>query len=262
MEQGNVYKLFNGGNQPLDGINPGTGAAYPLYWQNPLLRPPSTGQQVIPRPPALYWSEPTIPVLLCPSAPSPESYVTVLMSVNYGTKGVDWNAAYNTTGAHVYSSEPGALVMGRSNYVGIGGYYGPSLYAQYAGLFTYKSRNSIAKVPDGTSNTAMFGEMVGGWITWGGGGGIPDGVSGVAWTCGFNYTGFANPSPCGSTCAPNDPRGTYWWAFGSDHAGNILNICFGDGSVRQITSSIQFYPTWIGLTGYRDGIVISNDGQP
>jgi prepilin-type N-terminal cleavage/methylation domain-containing protein/prepilin-type processing-associated H-X9-DG protein len=259
IEQGNVYKLWNGGNQPLANNN-ATGGTYALYWQNPAVRPPSTGQQVIPRPPALYWSEPTIPVFICPAAPDPASYVTVLMSVNYGTIGVDWNAAYvppgyPPQGAHVFSSEPGALVIGRSNYLGIGGYYAPSLFGQYVGLFTYKSKNSIAKVPDGTSNTAMFGEHVGAFIKWGGGGGIPDGVSGAAWTCGFNYTGFGTPSPDGS-------QGTHWAQFGSDHTGNIVNICFGDGSVRQVTPSIQFYPTWVGLTGYRDGILISNDGQP
>jgi prepilin-type N-terminal cleavage/methylation domain-containing protein/prepilin-type processing-associated H-X9-DG protein len=260
FEQANVYKLWNGGQAPLGGINPGTGNPYTFWYQNPLNRPPSTGTQTIPRPPALYAAEPSIPVLLCPAAPDPASYVTVLMTVNYGTAGADFTAG-GPSGAHVFSSEPGALVLGRTNYLGIGGYYAPSQFPQYAGLFTYLSKNSIGKVPDGTSNTALFGEHVGGYIVWGGGGGIPDGVSGAAWMCGFNYTGFGTPSAVGSQNTSNNPPAGNWFTFGSDHTGNIINVCFADGSVRQVSPSITF-GAWVALTGYRDGIVITNDGSP
>jgi prepilin-type N-terminal cleavage/methylation domain-containing protein/prepilin-type processing-associated H-X9-DG protein len=266
LEQANVYKLWNGGVAPLAG-------ASTLYYQNPTIRPPTTGTDTIPRPPALYATEPTIPVLLCPSAPDPGSYVTVMMSVDYTngpaphTNGQDYNAA--APYGHLFSSAPGRLVLGRNNYLGSGGYIGNTVAPQYNGLFTYQSRNSIAKVPDGTSNTLLFCEYVGGNINWNGSGGIPNGISGASWACGFNYTGFSpdgvsgNISPVGSVGqCPGYTDGTgCYFTFGSDHTGHIINVCYADGSVRQVTPQIPWF-TFVCLSAFRDGNVITNDGSP
>jgi prepilin-type processing-associated H-X9-DG protein len=155
--------------------------------------------------------------------------------------------------AHYFSSEPGALVLGRCNYLGSGGYYAPSLYPQLAGLFTYRSDTSIAKVPDGTSNTFMFIEYAGGWINWGGGGGIPDGWDGAHWSCAFNYTGFGTPATYINSNNAGAKAGDFSWAlFGSRHTGNICNIAYADASVRAVTPQIDF-GTWVSLSGYRDG---------
>jgi len=251
-----VFNMWNGGVTPL--ANNGT-TSYNLYYQNPNIRPPTTSTPVIPRPPALYASEPTIPMLLCPAAPTPQSYNTVCMMVNYGTAGSDFppTAAANT---HLFSSYPGGLVMARCNYLGSGGYYAPSQYASMAGLFTYQSANTLARVPDGTSNTFLFCEFVGGTINWGGSGGIPNGVSGAAWTCGFNYTGWGPPSKTGSQDDPPGSGNSYWYSFGADHTAKILNVCYADGSVRMISPSIDFN-TWVYLSGYQDGVVIGQNGQ-
>jgi prepilin-type N-terminal cleavage/methylation domain-containing protein len=237
IEQDNVFKNFSFDTR------------YAIWYQNPLNRPPSTGSMTIPRPPAMYGSEATIPTLQCPAAPDPTQYATVLMEVFYGTPGKDYPAAYGPGNAHVFSSCPGCNVVGRSNYTGIGGYYAPSLYPQYQGFFTFMSHNSVARVPDGTSNTLMFGEMVGGFIAWGGSGGIPDGADGVGWTCGFNYTGFSSPV----FCEPS--RDAYWYAFSSRHTA-IVNFCFGDGSVRGLTQNLNF-STFVYLSGIQDGIVVT-----
>jgi prepilin-type N-terminal cleavage/methylation domain-containing protein len=182
LEQDALYKNFQ--------FRPTT---YPLWFQDPLNRPPSTSTDTIPRPPALYGSEMSFKTLLCPSMPSPESYNTVLMSVNYATVGVDYPAAAGGN-SHVFSSAPGRLVVGRSNYVGMGGYYSknPAAYdcPGCEGMFTYKSKTAIASIPDGSSNTMMFAEYAGGQIDWNGSGGIPNGVSGGSRMVGFNYTGF------------------------------------------------------------------------
>lgn len=252
FEQGAVYNLWNGGITPL-------ARTYSYYYQDPLVRPPTTGSTNVPRPPALYAAEQTIPILLCPAAPTPQTYTTVLMMVNYGTGGVDFPAGLGN--AHLYSSEPGAIVLGRSNYLGCGGYYAPSQYPANVGLFTYKSANTLARVPDGTSNTFLFCEFVGGPLQWGGGGGIPDGLAGAAWTCGFDYTGFAGPSPTGSQDSPpGSYKNSYWYTFGSDHTNHIINVTYADGSVRMVTPSIDFN-TWVYLSGYQDGVVIGQNGQ-
>jgi prepilin-type N-terminal cleavage/methylation domain-containing protein/prepilin-type processing-associated H-X9-DG protein len=255
IEQNNVYKLWNSGNAPL-------GGAFTLFYQNPTIRPPTTGTDNIPRPPALYASEPTIPVFLCPSAPDPSSYITVLMSVNY-TNGPQHNngADYNNASGygHLFSSAPGRLVLGRNNYLGSGGYIGNTVNSQFNGLFTYKSKNSIAKVPDGTSNTLLFLEYVGGTINWGGSGGIPDGLSGASWVCGFNYTAFSPDNGVSGNISPTGSLGGYYYTFGSDHATNIINVCYADGSVRQITPHIDWF-TFVCLSAFRDGYVVPTDG--
>jgi prepilin-type N-terminal cleavage/methylation domain-containing protein/prepilin-type processing-associated H-X9-DG protein len=225
---------------------------FPVFYKNPLDRPPTTGTDTVPRPPALYGGEGTIKNFLCPSALPPETYVTVLMCVDYQNPGQDYAAAASGP-AHVFSSAPGRNVLGRTNYLGNGGYYSPSLYPQYEGLFYYKSTNAMGRVPDGTSNTFLFMEYIGGVINWGGSGGIPNGWSGGGWVCGFNYTGFGTPLNFQQS---NDPNQNGYAMFGSAHTGNILNCGFADGSVRQVSMSIDFN-SWVFLSGYADGVVVT-----
>ena len=227
-------------------------ASYKLFYQDPLDRPPTNGTTVIPRPPVLYGAEGTIKILLCPSAQPPDTYKTVMMSVDYATGGLDYNAA--APFGHLFSSYPGGLILGRSNYLGMAGYYSPSSYPQYAGLFTFQSKNSIARVPDGTSQTILFGEYAGGWINWNGQGGIPNGVDGASWSCGFNYSGFG--TPLSGPQSVNDPNASCWAFFSSMHTGNIVQFCMADGSVQKINTSIDF-ATWVYLTGYQDGVVVT-----
>jgi prepilin-type processing-associated H-X9-DG protein len=243
----------------------------PYWFSNPLDRPPSTGTDTIPRPPALYGAEGNIKSLLCPSAPDPAATVTVLMAVQYGFAGQDYpNGPAGE--AHIFSSAPGRLVLGRSNYLGVGGYYAlgddngnggcdqmagkpnnPNLNQdcqQWMGMFYYNSSNSVARVPDGTSNTLLFGEYAGQTINWGGSGGIPSGVCTAAWGCGFNYTGFGPPI---TVDIPDSGYGQ----FNSRHTG-IINFCFADGSVHAISQNIDFN-TYVLLSAYADGLVITLD---
>jgi prepilin-type N-terminal cleavage/methylation domain-containing protein/prepilin-type processing-associated H-X9-DG protein len=257
MEQDNQYALVDG-PPPFSHFVDNS----KLIWYRDIYdRPPTTGTHNVPRPPARYGMEGNIKSFICPAAPDPRDYVTVLMEVDYGSPGVDYVAAAGGN-AHLYSSCPGCDVLGRTNYLGMGGYYAPSQYPQNEGLFTYQSRSSLARVPDGTSNTVMFSEFVGGIINWGGGGGISNGKSGGGWGCGFNYSGFGGPAPTGSQLDPSSSGcggdNSYWCDFGSDHTGHILNVAMADGSVRHITPSIDF-STWVYMTGYQDGVVINYD---
>ncbi|MCI0380641.1 MAG: DUF1559 domain-containing protein [Gemmataceae bacterium] len=253
MEQDNVYKLWPGATQggPLAG-------AFTFYYQNPLIRPPSTGTDTIPRPPTLYAAEPDVASYTCPSAFNTKTEsVSCLLTVNYEAdigactgKNCFKGAPYG----HVFSSAPGRLTMGRSNYVGIAGECrDKGAFAPYKGLLRYQSQNSIARVPDGTSNTLMFAEMAGGHINWNGSGGIPNGWNGVCWTCGFNYSCFGLDTSINT----NDGRHG-WWSYGSFHPGGIIQAAYADGSVRQFRNSLAF-AVFLALSGFNDGVQFQNE---
>jgi len=243
LEQQNQYNLFS--------FKPAT---YALWYQDPQDRPPTTSTDTVPRPPAQYGGEGTIKTLLCPSAPSPDpsTTVTVLMMVDYGTAGQDFpNGAPNPD--HLFSSAPGRDVLGRCNYLGMAGYYAKSQYPANQGVFTYNSTTKIQNIQDGSSQTVMFAEYVGGWNAWAGSGGIPSGISGNSWVNGFNYSGFG--TPCNGIAQINSPTSSCWAMFGSLHTGVIV-IGMGDGHVQLLTSSIDFN-TWVYLTGMNDGVVVT-----
>jgi prepilin-type N-terminal cleavage/methylation domain-containing protein len=252
LEQDNQYRLFVFSQTA-------TNPALPYYnfqdANGQRNRPASTGNDTIPRPPVIYGLEANVKVLQCPSNPRPAEYTTALLAVNYGAPGQDLSA-YMTAGGHTFSSAPGRLVVGRTSYLGNAGYYAQSLYPQYRGPFTYLSKTTIAGIMDGSSNTFLFIEYMGGFHKWNGQGGIPDGIMGGGLGCGFNYTGFGAPvndimkPPPGST---NEP----WGMFGSRHTG-VVQACFGDGSVRRIKTSIDF-STWVYISGMEDGIVVNFD---
>jgi prepilin-type processing-associated H-X9-DG protein len=243
---------------------------YPLYYDtsvnkggdgdgDPLNCPLSTYTDNIPRPPTLYGCEANISIFLCPSADDPSATVTALWGINYGTPGLDMPnpPISGFAGSHRFARAPGRLVMGRSNYLGVAGYYAPSQFPQFAGFFYYLSKASIARVPDGTSNTFMFAEYAGGYVDWGGSGGRPSGWSTGSWSSGPNYTGFGVcPNKTNGNCDFVNSGGLSFGTFGSKHTGNILNIGFGDGSVRQVSPTIDFTP-WVYLSGTRDGQVVN-----
>jgi prepilin-type processing-associated H-X9-DG protein len=249
MDQENVFNNFS------------FSQAYGFYTQNPQNSPPSTTTDTIPRPPDQYGCEATIAALLCPSALAPQDYVTAEVGVYYGVKGVDYPAPVvvppGLPGYFAVTAAPGRLVLGRTNYLGVGGYYVPSVYRNNVGLFTFKSRVSLPTVTarDGTSNTTMFGEYAGGYQPWGGSGGIPSGVQVAAWTCGFNYTAFGTPTV--GKMSDQTPNLNNWAYFSSQHPGGA-NFCFADGAVRTIGPDIDFN-IYVYLSGYKDGVVVSLD---
>jgi len=247
LEQDTQFRLFQ--------FRPQT---YPLWYQDPLNRPPSTGSTTVPRPPNPYGAEGEFGFFRCPSNPPPSQYVTVCLLVAYGIQGVDYPSGWTGGNAHVFTSYPGGLILGRSSYTGVAGYYAPSQVQAFGcpgceGFFTHKSdlNNSLGRCPDGTSNTLLFGEITGGYIAWGGSGGIPNGVSGWAWACGFNYTGFGAPES-----GPRVNGYPDWYVFSSMHPSGV-QFCFGDGSVRTIRPTIDF-ATYVYLSGIRDGVVVQN----
>jgi prepilin-type N-terminal cleavage/methylation domain-containing protein/prepilin-type processing-associated H-X9-DG protein len=179
---------------------------------------------------------------------------------------------------------PPFVPQGHSNYAGVAGALGaarevakadpntcpgdfPSTggvnLAAYEGIFTNRSANKVGSIPDGTSNTLMFGENIGGftsdppyttrmfegaWI----------GVGALATKFGMGQPG----QPYG-----NSLPGTGVSTFSSRHPGGV-QFCFADGSVRLLKfgnttirkphCSNDWY-TFNALAGMKDGQVVNPD---
>ncbi len=165
-------------------------------------------------------------VLVCPSAgelPTSTAFGTFVVAEVQINGTLTIEAAYYGAG----SSWP----FGLTNYLGVSGSRGDGwtgsgydpYYKQFTGLFNNRSQISLANVPDGTSNTLMIGEALGGWS----GGQFQYGNSWMGFGVGCAKYGLAGPAS-----DPNNPPN--WPQFASNHD-MVVNFVFADGSVRSLT---------------------------
>jgi type II secretory pathway pseudopilin PulG len=115
---------------------------------------------------------------------------------------------------------PLANPIGLTNYLGVSGAYvdTPDPYwGQWVGLLNNRSRTSLANVPDGTSQTLLFGEYLGHVID-------NDRQFAMAWM-GALYAGTVG--------GLRGPRESHGGAFSSRHPA-VVQFCFADGSVRGV----------------------------
>jgi prepilin-type processing-associated H-X9-DG protein len=161
--------------------------------------------------------------------------------------------------------------MGRTNYVASAGDWrprpdktDPNKLVNAYGLFYYKSRERLAAVPDGTSNTIMFAECAGGLTDQG------DPLLGTNWTMNawawgvwFSAYGICpNPSfPACNGMLTGTPEGKHLSVFaaGSLHANNICNVAMGDGSVKGLNAQAIDPLSLSYLTGTQDGMIQGTD---
>jgi prepilin-type N-terminal cleavage/methylation domain-containing protein len=180
-----------------------------------------------------------IPTFLCPS--SDDLYANSL-GVIISTHMYPQGGLAVLDGVYILNSD-GAAGLGRTNYVGVAGYFG-NVAPAYAGPLTNRSRLALGQFAsaDGTSNTMMFGEVLGDTdfpprqfaFSWMGAGVLP-----TAWG-----------TPTGTS--------SQWLNFSSKHTG-IVQFCFGDGSVRGIRQNIgggNDYVNFVFASGWSDGQVV------
>jgi prepilin-type processing-associated H-X9-DG protein len=230
--------------------------SYSLFWRNPYNLPPSDGTDDIPRPPDLYGCEGEVDVFLCPDAPQPGDTVDAILVARYGDPGINYRAGDGLSNAHIFGGSPGRLVLARSHYVGIAGELrNQPPFDQYRGIFRYNSQTQLSDITDGAANTIMYAEAWGGYINWGGGGGIPSGWNNSSRSVGFNYSSFGTcPNPTNSSCDYTSSLGLFWGNFGALHGkkANMFNAAMADGSVRSFAGDIDFL-LWEQLCGIADG---------
>jgi prepilin-type N-terminal cleavage/methylation domain-containing protein/prepilin-type processing-associated H-X9-DG protein len=124
------------------------------------------------------------------------------------------------------ASDP--TVLGRTNYLGCGGLAGRGTsryWSQYEGVFTNRSRNALVCITDGTSNTLLLGE----WI-----GGRENGRRGAlsSWMA----TGAV---PTWGGLARDGQDLVTINRFDSRHPG-VVQFCFADGSVRPLRKGTSY----------------------
>jgi prepilin-type N-terminal cleavage/methylation domain-containing protein/prepilin-type processing-associated H-X9-DG protein len=263
IEQDNVYQQLYNFNPPGAGLTPGAlfqlngtcpAWAYgfgPFDFEDPSI-PSSlwngTGKGY---PPA---ANAQIKVYRCPADPGTRAdYVNDAWIINF-TAAFGW-AVFDDWVRNIpgYGAE-----LGRTNYLGVGGAFGEvqpgdplpahATWRLYKGIYYCNSKTRIADITDGVSNTLAFGEHLGGLHN-NGFRELENSWLGSGW----------NPTKWGLAPIYGPLNNDYYTAlFQSKHANGVVNFAFADGSVRGISTSVDFN-VYIYASGMADGKVYSID---
>ncbi len=188
----------------------------------------------------------TIRTFRCPSSNDavPKTGMGILLHT-WQPPGISGPPTGNTAGGAVLyyydQSQPDAFTLGRTNYLAVAGMLGRNATTahpyfknpppdnslincqKYEGIFGNRTPIKISDVTDGTSNTLMFGETVGGISV----GGFD---FQLAWMgCGALGTRLG----LGRGGIPYEHGGSNWVRFSSFHPGGV-QFCLADGSVRTV----------------------------
>jgi prepilin-type N-terminal cleavage/methylation domain-containing protein len=160
--------------------------------------------------------------LLCPSTDAYQntSHTVALVNHYYDAAATPQQAVLEASG---FTLDGGGGGLGRTNYLGCIGYRGddPAYRKSDRGIFGNRSRYGLRDVRDGTSNTFMFGESIGG-----------GNETTLDHLFSFSWIG------CGGLWVAKGMGEYRWFHFNSRHPG-IVQFCFADGSVHLVSTSIE-----------------------
>jgi hypothetical protein len=185
-----------------------------------------------------------VPSYICP-ADDPyqrNGYISIMHFTSWNPSYGEYVFRTTSMADSTFGANSGAN-LGRTNYLGVGGYMGATMGGLdfYQGVFVSQRQVTIAQIAsrDGCSNTMFFGEAVGDDGT-----NISGGMS-FSWMAGWMPTGWSLNA---------GPQKNYY-QFSSYHPGVVL-FAFGDGSVHPISVagvSSNFGP-YLWASGYKDGV--------
>jgi prepilin-type N-terminal cleavage/methylation domain-containing protein/prepilin-type processing-associated H-X9-DG protein len=157
------------------------------------------------------------------------------------------------------------LTLGRTNYLGVAGYAGNisegrlsatdaaslgaapgTSWTEFEGVFTTRSRTRFANITDGSSNTFMFGEVLGGKV---------DRRLHVA----FCWMGSAHLATFAGLVTQGRPNRS-WADFSSEHPG-VVQFVFADGSVHRVATNID-YVVYQRFSGIKEAGAVNFDSAP
>jgi prepilin-type N-terminal cleavage/methylation domain-containing protein len=146
----------------------------------------------------------------------------------------------------VYFSNSGTPTqLGRTNYVGVAGYWGnlptSATADRYQGAFSNRTTHSLASIEDGTSNTLLFGETMGG---------KDDNTSAPQ----FGQTWIGS----GAMITGGGLNTRQWYAFSSEHP-SVVQFVMADGAVKRVNRTIDQTMYVFYLGGIRDRRAVNMD---
>ncbi len=232
FDQGAVYNTINR-NQ----IDPDVSTTTQTFWTNEA----TTRTAAFTR----------LPMLICPSA-SPSPYdatlqvTTSLIVFRQSATAATFVGNTQPVGSNL-GGRPGRE-LGRTNYAGVAGWAGfveaPTL-DKYKGIFYRRSKTKLRDITDGTSNTLMFGEVLGDWRN-------------ATLFQSFAWMGTNSQVMSFGTVANNYYAGsgqTLLYRFSSAHPGSAF-FALADGSVRQFSISMNQTILRQSLSGIGDADVV------
>jgi len=239
LEQAGLYKDIQ--------VNMDIKAQEPAWW----MPAPAGG----PLPPNYQVATQTLAVARCPS--DPDRPTEFLATDEAGT----------VVGIHFYNTGPFCRIyrwlenhddgsgaafpwrLATTNYLGVGGggQGAGKLWSAYQGVYTNRSEIKLNAIPDGTSNTLMYGEAAGRYNPYANDPQLANAIN-ISW-----FGGGALPTIWGLGPAEIAP----WYQFSSFHPGGAqFALC--DGSVRLIRFDVDA-AALKQMSGMSDGTIVSND---
>jgi prepilin-type N-terminal cleavage/methylation domain-containing protein len=177
-------------------------------------------------------------LFLCPSA-THTNPLGITATINV------WNDAGTLTCEIVAFAAGGpAEALGRTNYTGVGGYFGNVPHASSAqeleGAFSNRTTHTLASITDGTSNTLLFGETMGGRFN--------------------NLKQYSHSWMGAGALVTSEGLDDQNWTNYSSEQPSIVLFCAADGAVSTIRRTID-HNTYVYLSGIHDARPAQLDGN-